>query len=188
MAPGHFPFLWSDPAKCGTSWEREKPLHQQPLQGRGAHPTAHVTACPAAVTNPCSAQMTSCLGTSGRVENNLQPDPRDGIGEKPWAKVSEFSQRKETRWINSWSRKSKSWIRVETKNEETQEKWHWENGTTFTQLQKEHFEISVVLGTFKCSSYKQNKHIWVHVHQQRLSLSLFLFQEAVTILPSSVID
>lgn len=48
--------------------------------------------------------------------------------------------------------KSKSRIRVETKNEGTQEKWHWENGTTFTQLQKEHLEISVVLGAFKCSS------------------------------------
>lgn len=55
--------------------------------------------------------------------------------------------------------KSKSWIRVETRNEGTQEKWHWENGTAFTQLQKEHFEISFVLGAFKCSSYKQNKHI-----------------------------
>jgi len=46
-----------------------------------------------------------------------------------------------------------------TQNEGGQEKWHWMIGTTFTKLQKEYFEIIVVLGTFKCSSYKQNKHI-----------------------------
>lgn len=68
-----------------------------------------------------------------------------------------------------------------------QEKWHWMSGIAFTEPERVFWDCSCPWDIyFKCSSYKQNKHTWVCAQQQRLFWSLFLFQWAITILPSSV--
>lgn len=178
MAPCHFPVLRSDPEKCGRGTSpRTAPasaVPAAPARKRDASCRASSsTGCWAAVKDHCSAEKFSRLGTTGGVENNLQPDSRDGKGKGSQAKVTIFSQRKETRWINTGSSGSKTGIRLQTRSEGEQEKWHWMNGTTFTKLQKEHFEISVALGTFILSAAATSEtNIYKSVYNSKGSLGV----------------